>query len=290
MDLVPVRLCTSQFDANQRAFVLNAVGIRNVIEHEDERIVLYVPIEDAAEAARQLAEYDEEEARRLRPRPRSVLRVPKIEAPLAYVAVMTFFFVAQQAGAFGFDWLNAGAARVGLIVQGEWWRTVTSLFLHADVGHLLGNLGMGVVVGLLLAQMLGSGVAWFAMLAAGIAGNVLNAAIQPPSHGAIGASTAVFGGIGLLAGFTQVAANAPWHRGARKWAPVGAGLALLVLMGTAGENTDVWAHVTGFVAGGVMGLLLGKFGGNLAGRGRLQVLAALAIAAAAGAAWWLALR
>lgn len=289
MDLISVRHCTSQTDANQHALVLTAVGIQSYTVAEDDGIMLYVAITDAAEAVRQLAAYDEEEARRVRPA-RAKFLVPKPEGPLAFIAVMLFFFVAAETAAWNIDWLVQGAAQAGLIMKGEWWRTVTALFLHADGSHLLGNLGMGIVVGLLVAQLLGSGVAWFAILVSGIVGNALNAAIQLPPHTAIGASTAVFGGIGLLAGFTQVSSSAPWHRGARRWAPAGAGLALLVLMGTAGERTDIWAHVTGFVTGGLMGLVFGRFGSSLVTRPRLQFLCGLAIFAVIGGAWLAAIR
>jgi membrane associated rhomboid family serine protease len=290
VDLISVRLCPSPSDANQHALVLTAVGIQSVVMEEGEGFMLYVPVGDAAEALRQLAAYDEEEARRVRPGPRARFAVPKPEGPLVVIAVMLFFFVATEASAWGIDWLRQGAAQAGLIMQGEWWRTVTALFLHADGTHLLGNLTMGVVVGLLVAQLLGSGVAWFAILLSGIVGNALNAAIQLPGHTAIGASTAVFGGIGLLAGFTQVSAAAPWHHGLRRWAPAGAGLALLVMMGMAGEKTDVWAHVTGFLTGGLLGLAFGRWGDGLAGRTRLQALCGSAIFAVGGAAWFLALR
>ncbi len=290
MDLISVRHCTSQTDANQYALVLTAVGIPSHTAAEDDGVVLYVGVTDAVEAIRQLGAYDEEEARRIRAPSRPKFLVPKPEGPLAFIAVMLFFFAAPEASAWNIDWLARGAAQSGLIMAGEWWRTVTALFLHVDGSHLLGNLGMGVVVGLLVAQLLGSGVAWLAVLVSGILGNALNAAIQLPSHTAIGASTAIFGGIGLLAGFTQVSSAAPWHKGARRWAPVGAGLGLLVLMGTAGERTDIWAHVTGFVTGGLMGLLFGRFGTGLVGRPRVQAASGLAIVAVIGAAWLAAIR
>ncbi len=288
MDLISVRLCPSQADADQHALVLTAVGIRSVITHEDLGIMLYVPVADGAEAVRQLAAYDEEEGRRVR-RPRMRFPIPRPEGPLLFAAVMTFFFAATRADAWGIDWLRQGAAQAGLITSGEWWRTITALTLHADGSHLIGNLAMGAVVGLLVAQLLGSGVAWLAILVSGILGDALNAAIQVPGHTSIGASTAIFGGIGLLAGFTQVSAAAPWHHGLRRWAPAGAGIALLVFMGTAGERTDIWAHVTGFVSGGLMGLAFGLRGGALANRGTLQAVSGLATFAILGAAWLLAI-
>jgi rhomboid protease GluP len=56
---------------------------------------------------------------------------------------------------FSQDWWSAGAAQAGLIADGEWWRAVTALGLHADLSHLASNLAFGSLLGLLLAQILG---------------------------------------------------------------------------------------------------------------------------------------
>ena len=39
---------------------------------------------------------------------------------------------ASRREAFSQDWWSAGAAQAGLIADGEWWRTLTALGLHAD--------------------------------------------------------------------------------------------------------------------------------------------------------------
>ncbi len=71
------------------------------------------------------------------------------------VTVLLFFFAAARNNAFGFDWLEAGAGHAAAIAHGEVWRAVTALTLHADGGHLLGNLALGSIVALLLAQVTG---------------------------------------------------------------------------------------------------------------------------------------
>jgi rhomboid protease GluP len=288
LDLAQVRVCASLARAEQYALVLTAMGIRPYLVDEHGAARLFVAVADAPEALRQLDAYDEEEARRARPRPR--LLAAKPEGALLYSAVLAFFYAAERSGALGIDWRGAGRAIAGGILGGEWWRGVTALTLHADAGHLFGNLGMGIIAGLLLAQMLGSGVGWLAILLAGALGNGLNALIQPAAHAAIGASTAVFGGIGLLAGVSQVSHAAPWHRGVRRWTPAAAGLALLVMMGTAGENTDVWAHVMGFVAGAVMGLGLGRVDAAKLGRPAVQAACGVAAVGLLAAAWLAAIR
>jgi rhomboid protease GluP len=77
----------------------------------------------------------------------------------------------------------------------------------------------------------------------------------------------------------------------RRWIlPVAAGIALLALLGTEGKNTDLGAHLFGFVYGFALGLiaeyLVGRHGRP--GRG-LNVLLAMASAMVVIAAWWVAL-
>ncbi len=93
-------------------------------------------------------------------------------------------------------------SHAGLIREGEWWRAVTALGLHADAVHLAGNMVFGIVFGFLAGELLGWGLAWFGMLLAGALGNALNAFVQAPGHTSIGASTAVFATLGILAAYT----------------------------------------------------------------------------------------
>lgn len=193
------------------------------------------------------------------------------------------------AGHHPVDWTELGNADAGLIVSGEWWRLITALTLHADLLHLWSNLAIGGVFVILLCRELGSGLAWSLLLAAGAIGNLLNAWVQSPAHRSLGASTAVFGAVGILAALTLVRHR---HRLRRRWLlPIAAALALLALLGTEGKNTDLAAHLFGFAAGLALGLgteyLLDRFGrpGRL-----LNALLALASGAVVVGAWWAALR
>jgi membrane associated rhomboid family serine protease len=69
----------------------------------------------------------------------------------------------------------------------------------------------------------------------------------------VGASTAVFGAVGLLCGRAAAARLRRAKGGLRAWVPLGAGVALIAMLGT-GQRSDVWAHLLGFAAGGFLGL------------------------------------
>lgn len=145
------------------------------------------------------------------------------------------------------DWYRFGSARAGLIVAGEWWRTATALTLHSGGLHLAGNVVFGILFIGRLARDLGSGLAWLLVLAAGMGGNLVNALLQSPQHNAVGASTAVFGAVGLLAGLNLIRYRKPlW----RRWAlPLAGAFGLLAMLGAGGEHTDLGAHLFGLLVG-----------------------------------------
>lgn len=146
---------------------------------------------------------------------------------------------------------ECGAAWAGMIMNGQWWRAITALTLHADPVHLLGNMLTGGFVMVHAANFMGAAMAWFLALSSGIAGNMLNAAMQPADHVSIGSSTAIFGLIGSVSAYRTVMERWKGLRGVLL--PLGAGLALLGFIGSSGKNTDLGAHLWGFVSGLALG-------------------------------------
>jgi membrane associated rhomboid family serine protease len=143
----------------------------------------------------------------------------------------------------------AGMASARRILHGEPWRAVTALTLHADAAHLVGNVAAMGVLGTAVCRLLGPGLGVALIVASGAAGNYLNAAVRDGEHVSVGASTSIFGALGILAGLAVMRARA-LRRG---WVPIAAGLALLGLLGT-GERADLIAHFLGFQVGIGLGL------------------------------------
>lgn len=207
------------------------------------------------------------------------------------VLVATFHNITRlDTALFGYyplEWAALGNAQAAKILDGQWWRLITALTLHADDAHLYSNLAIGGVFIIFLCHELGSGLAWSLILASGVLGNLVNAAVQSPGHSSVGASTAVFGTVGILAALSLVRYR---HYLQRRWLlPVAAALALLALLGTEGKNTDLGAHLFGFFFGMVFGLfaehLMGKHGrpGLL-----LNAMLALSCIIVMVMAWWVA--
>ena len=276
-------------EAEQYALVLAAVDIGCRLVARGDAILLFVAPADADRARQELASYTTENRPRPRASPPERALAEGLDGTLAYAVILLFLHGASRRHTFGLDWWSAGAGQAGLIVDGEWWRVATALGLHADLGHLAGNLAFGGLLGLLLAQPLGAGLAWLAILLAGAAGNAINAVLHPASHTGVGASTAVFAALGLLAALNVRRRASVWGRGLRRWLPLGASAMLLAYMGVGGERTDVGAHVAGLAAGALFGLGLALAGDRMpqgAGAQRAYGAAALILLALA---WALAL-
>jgi membrane associated rhomboid family serine protease len=92
------------------------------------------------------------------------------------------------------------------------------------------------------------------VLVAASAANLLNALLAPAGHSSIGASTAVFATLGMLAAYSWWRRRDAGDRWAYRWAPLMAGVILLGFTGAGGERTDVLAHLTGFTMGALAGV------------------------------------
>jgi membrane associated rhomboid family serine protease len=240
----------SSRDCDEAALVLTARNIGTRLDRVDGKWRLYVPRQQYTAALKELEEYAGEARRGPAQRPRPVVEVsPGWAGVLVYVMLLLTVATLVRQDAFGFDWLGVGTLDAARVRGGEWWRTVTALMLHLDLDHLLGNVFFGSFFGHFVARYMGEGIGWAAILGAGALGNLLNALLQPAPHRSIGASTAVFAALGILSALG-------WRRGVFRGAPlrvrlapVVAGVALLAYTGTGGENTDIFAHLTGFVCG-----------------------------------------
>jgi len=213
-------------------------------------------------------------------------------ASAAFALVLLVLGLAQWRSLFGLDWVEHGVAHAALLRQGELWRAATALTLHTDLAHLLGNVFFALCFGYLVAHGLGGGLGYLAILVAGILGNWTNAWVQAPGHLSIGASTAVFGAVGILCGSEARRRHLLMEPRARRFAPIGAALVFLLYLGLGQTERlgeiDVLAHVFGLL----WGLLIGFALPNLLARGFLRRGPQIACAGAASAllalAWMLA--
>jgi membrane associated rhomboid family serine protease len=239
----------------ERLLVLTAVGIAGEVLLGEGEFLLQVDARDASAALRELRHYETEN--RLPP--------PAPPAPplyrhawigcLCYLLVLLGVAAALSHGVARLDAFEAGELDAARVQAGQWWRAWTALTLHLDGPHLAANLVAGVWFGYLAGRQMGVGTAWFLTVLGGGLANWLEGLLGPAEHHSVGASTAVFAALGAMAAYSWRERYALRQRWARRWGPLIAGVALLGWTGSAGEGTDVVAHVAGFVVGVALGLL-----------------------------------
>jgi membrane associated rhomboid family serine protease len=171
---------------------------------------------------------------------------------------------AISAGLVRLDAFDIGDLYAASVRKGQLWRAWTALTLHVDGAHLAANLGAGVWFGYLAGRQMGVGTAWFLILTGGAAANLFEAFFGPAEHSAVGASTADFTALGLMAAYSwreRFQFPLGW---ARRWGPLVAGVILLGWTGSGGgsedgagaaaaENIDLVGHVAGFAVGVLLG-------------------------------------
>lgn len=244
------------------ALVLQSMSTWHVIRRTHAGWVVLVRDEDYPAASGSIDRY-EAENRDWPPRParERTRHASSPLVPIVFLVLAAFLLITGPAGANS-AWFERGVAVSSRVLGSEPWRAVTALTLHADAVHAMGNAISGTVFVSALQRRIGTGGAVLATLASGIVGNVANAVYHQLTvghHASLGASTAIFGAIGLLAA-TQLVLDRPGHGAKRErpWTeiagPIVGGFALLGALGAGGERTDLGAHFFGFLAGVVIGL------------------------------------
>lgn len=164
-----------------------------------------------------------------------------------------FYYAVACTGNVDKVWTVFGAS-ANRIMDGEIYRTVTALMLHADLAHLAGNMAGTAVFVSAVCYITGWGVGTLMVLMSGILGNFVNAAMYQSGHLSIGASTAIFGAVGILSGYQFLRKRRFKEKRFSAWVPLLGGLALLGMLGT-GAHVDLMAHFFGFCAGIVLGAM-----------------------------------
>ena len=239
--------------------VLSAVEIPHQIHHDSNTWQLLVTADKELRAVHELESYfTENKDWPPAPPPPDNDFVPLLQPPtLLLIGALILFYSITGPWESHSLWFTQGAGHGGRILQdGEWWRLLTALTLHADTVHLLGNCVIGGWLMHFFCRLTGSGLGLSAVHLSAGCGNLINTLIRGPQHQYVGFSTAVFAIIGMLAVLT--------HQGRKKFTghhfliPFMAGMALLAMLGSSGERTDLGAHLFGLLSGLTFGWFLSR--------------------------------
>lgn len=241
-------------DLADLSLVLSAVGIDQQIDRQNG--VILTQQKDADQAMKELRAFRAEN-RYWPPPPSAVRPAVYTDNPptlLMFGGLMIFHWLTGPWMAAN-PWFKAGAVdSPAILEQGEWWRLITALTLHADQMHLVGNAVIGGVIVHLLCKSTGYGMGWLTLLLAAMTGNFLNIILRDTPHYSVGFSTAVFAAVGILCG--RQLNNKASTIVRQVVLPLGAGVGLLAMLGSEGERTDFGAHLFGLACGLIYGLFL----------------------------------
>lgn len=236
----------------ERLLVLLAVGVDGQVKLAEGEFALQVAPADEASARLHLLQY-EAENRRPAPPPPPRLYPHAWLGCLAYALLLLGVAWLLSNGVVRLDAFELGELDAAAVQAGQWWRAWTALTLHVDGPHLAANLLAGLWFGYLAGRQMGVGLAWLLTVSAAALANLLEGLSAPPERISVGASTAVFAALGAMSAHAWRQQLAPRERWARRWGPLIAGVILLGWFGSAGEQTDLVAHLGGFAVGALLG-------------------------------------
>ncbi len=143
------------------------------------------------------------------------------------------------------------------VLKGEWWRLFTAMFLHAGMTHLLMNMFSLYLIGR-GAEMYFDTKSYLSIyLFSGLLGGLASLYMHPVSVG-IGASGAIFGVFGALAGFFlahREKIQAHTKAFMKDFAII---IGINLVIGFSIPSVDVSAHAGGLLVGFIGGFVLSK--------------------------------
>ncbi len=144
------------------------------------------------------------------------------------------------------------------VLDGEWWRLITAIFLHADFSHLMGNMLMLVYLSSILENFYTDFQYWLVYLLSGLVGSVLSLVFMDAGTRSLGASGAIMGLGGVLIYRMFFGKHAKAFRYAGSYFIIAFLVLYNLAYGLFVDNIDNYSHFGGFIAGFVLALLLDK--------------------------------
>lgn len=136
-----------------------------------------------------------------------------------------------------------------ILSNGEYYRSVTSMFLHGSISHIVSNMIFLIALGEMLERAIGHARFTLLYFLSGIGGDIfsmINVVLSQNYYTAIGASGAIFGLIGAM--LALVVLNDGHYEGISIKRMVLA-IAYMVYSGMQSEGIDNAAHLGGLVFG-----------------------------------------
>jgi len=205
---------------------------------------------------------------------------------VAVFVAMTLAGVSMLDNPSGQDLVRWGANFGPLTVSGQWWRLLTSVFIHGGLLHIAANMYWLWTLGELAESLYGHWTFSALYLVAGIAAS-LTSLLWNPMVLSVGASGAIFGIAGaLMASFYLGEFSLPRAAVTGTLKNIAAFAVITLILGAVSSHTDNAAHVGGLVMGLLLGALIAKVAPqhDAVGR-RIAILLVGALLVAGGVMW-----
>jgi rhomboid protease GluP len=178
----------------------------------------------------------------------------KFKPTIILIALNVAFYI--YTSAVGGDFLSTsrdmlltyGQFNVQVIYSGYYYQIFTSLFVHADIMHIVGNMLFLLIFGLRGEEMFSLPEFLSIYFLGGLTGNLLSLFLLPVETISVGASGAIFAMFG---------ASVIYARRSFSQSIIGALIyAFFLLLISSGPGVNVFAHIGGLLAGLLIGYLL----------------------------------
>lgn len=134
------------------------------------------------------------------------------------------------------------------VLQGAYWQLLTSMFVHANIAHIAGNVLFLLIFGLRSEEMFSLPEYLAIYFLGGLTGNLLSLLLLQPDIPSVGASGAIF----ALFGAATI-----YARRSLSQSIIGALIyAFFLLFLSSGPGVNNFAHIGGLVAGLVIGYIV----------------------------------
>lgn len=152
----------------------------------------------------------------------------------------------------GSDLLRWGANFKLLTMNGQWYRLLISIFVHAGVIHLLYNMFALLLVGAFIEPSVGSRKFVIIYLLSGLIANMLSLAFHESSI-LVGASGAIFGMYGLMVALMLLRyLNKKVTKAL--WMSIAIFIGSNFVIGLTSSGIDTYAHLGGLLSGFIIGI------------------------------------
>jgi len=144
-----------------------------------------------------------------------------------------------------------------VVLKGEWWRLFTAMFLHGGMTHILMNMFSLYLIGRGVEMYFEKKAYVSIYLFSGLLGGLASLYMHPDSVG-VGASGAIFGVFGALAGFFLAHRDKIEDHSKAFMKDFGMVLGINLVLGLSIPSIDVSAHIGGLVVGLIGGFVISK--------------------------------